>query len=41
MWIDEIERNTHTRIQAQTYFHLKDTKLTKSLCKERKGQNSV
>jgi hypothetical protein len=38
MWIDEIERNTHTRIQAQTYFHLKDTK---SLCKERKGQNSV
>jgi hypothetical protein len=41
MRIDEIERNTHTKIQAQTYFYLKDTKLTKSLCKEGKGQNSI
>jgi hypothetical protein len=36
MWIDEIQRNTHTKIQAQTYFYIKDIKLTKSSTKGQK-----
>jgi hypothetical protein len=41
MWIDEIERNNHTKIQDQTYFRLKDEKLAKSLSKEENRQNIV
>jgi hypothetical protein len=36
MWIDETKINMQTKIQAQTYFHLKDTKLIKS---DVKGKN--
>jgi hypothetical protein len=41
MWIDEMERNNHTKIQDQTYFCLKDEKLAKSLSKEENRQNIV
>jgi hypothetical protein len=37
MWIDKIERNTHIKILAQTYFRLKDTKLAKSGTKGQKN----
>jgi hypothetical protein len=36
MWIDETERNTHIKIQAQTYLRLKDTKLATSGAKGQK-----
>jgi hypothetical protein len=36
MWIDDIERNMHIKIQVQTYFHLKDIKLIKIVVKRQK-----